>query len=128
MRARIKKAKIPMTTGQIIALLRENLTLSDEILQTLPEREEYVVRKSYGIGCDSHSFIEIGRELGVGHQRISQIQKQALYKLRHPSRKEIIVRFVTSLMSPERNPQPESEDSKRGKDTSSGESGAHGNR
>lgn len=111
MKAKTKKVKIPMTTAQIIALLRENLTLSDEILKTLPQREEYVIRQSCGIGCAPRSLADIGRDLGVGHQRISQIQKQAFHKLRHPSRKEIISRFVASLMSPGYRPGSKGEGS-----------------
>jgi DNA-directed RNA polymerase specialized sigma subunit len=94
MALKISKFKIPMTTGQILQVLRENPTLADKILKTLPERQEFVVRQSWGIGCVARSAADISRELRLTGSRIIQLRKAAFPKLRHASRKRIIEEYL----------------------------------
>jgi RNA polymerase primary sigma factor len=55
------------------------------ILKRLSPREEKVVRLRFGIGCErEHTLEEIGHEFDVTRERIRQIQKKALCKLRRP--------------------------------------------
>ena len=53
------------------------------LLDTLPERERYLVERRYGLdGGDGATLEEIGRELGVTRERARQIQTTALRRLR----------------------------------------------
>jgi len=70
--------------GATTDMLREQLST---ILQTLPERERRVVELRFGLEDGrSHTLEEIGNEFGVSRERIRQIEREALAKLRHPSR------------------------------------------
>jgi RNA polymerase primary sigma factor len=69
----------------------------NEILSTLTEREEQVVRMRFGIGVDtSHTLEEVGETFNVTRERIRQIEAKALRKLRHPSRSKILKHFSES--------------------------------
>lgn len=65
-------------------LLREQL---DEVLGTLTEREQKVLKLRFGLEDGrSRTLEEVGREFEVTRERIRQIEAKALRKLRHPSR------------------------------------------
>ena len=67
-------------------LLKEQL---DDILKTLNEREEMVLRLRYGLNDGSPKTLEeVGKEFNVTRERIRQIEVKALRKLRHPSRRK----------------------------------------
>lgn len=51
-------------------------------LALLPEREAYVLRRRFGLGGEPGKLLEIGRELGLTRERVRQIEKAALAKLR----------------------------------------------
>lgn len=65
-------------------LLHEQLL---EVLETLTEREQKVLKLRFGLE-DGHprTLEEVGREFNVTRERIRQIEAKALRKLRHPSR------------------------------------------
>ncbi len=65
-------------------MLREQL---EEVLNTLTEREQKVLRLRFGLD-DGHArtLEEVGKEFNVTRERIRQIEAKALRKLRHPSR------------------------------------------
>ena len=65
-------------------LLKEQL---QEVLGTLTEREQKVLRLRFGLDDGrARTLEEVGREFNVTRERIRQIEAKALRKLRHPSR------------------------------------------
>ena len=65
-------------------LLKEQLT---EVLGTLTEREQKVLRLRFGLDDGrARTLEEVGKEFNVTRERIRQIEAKALRKLRHPSR------------------------------------------
>ena len=65
-------------------LLREQLV---EVLGTLTEREQKVLRLRFGLDDGrARTLEEVGKEFNVTRERIRQIEAKALRKLRHPSR------------------------------------------
>ncbi|MFC1483310.1 sigma-70 family RNA polymerase sigma factor [Candidatus Margulisiibacteriota bacterium] len=64
-------------------LRKEFFELLNNILQTLPEKEELVLRKHYGIDGEKNISLEkIGRQLHVTKERVRQIEKAAFRHLR----------------------------------------------
>ena len=66
-----------------------------EVLGTLREREEIIIRQRFGLDDGKkHTLEEVGTQFGVTRERIRQIEKKALRKLKHPSRFNKIKVFV----------------------------------
>ena len=76
-----------------------NEMLKDEIndvLLTLTEREEKVIRLRFGLDDGkSKTLEEVGQLFGVTRERIRQIEAKALRKLRHPSRSRKLKDYIT---------------------------------
>ncbi len=65
-------------------LLKEQLV---EVLATLTEREQKVLRLRFGLDDGrARTLEEVGKKFNVTRERIRQIEAKALRKLRHPSR------------------------------------------
>ncbi len=62
-------------------------TTLEELLTTLSPREARILRLRFGLQ-DGHRYTlgEIGQKFGLTRERIRQIEKQALRRLRHPQR------------------------------------------
>ena len=56
----------------------------EEALKSLPEKEAEVIRLRYGLGEDEEpkTLDEIGKIMGISRERVRQIEKKALKKLR----------------------------------------------
>lgn len=66
------------------AVLKEQL---NEVLDTLTDREQKVLRLRFGLDDGrARTLEEVGKEFNVTRERIRQIEAKALRKLRHPSR------------------------------------------
>ena len=65
-------------------MLKEQLV---DVLSTLTDREQKVLKLRYGLGDGrARTLEEVGREFDVTRERIRQIEAKALRKLRHPTR------------------------------------------
>ena len=66
-----------------------------EVLSTLTDREERIIRLRFGIGEKAeYTLEEIGKQFNVSRERIRQIEKKALNRLRHSSRREKLRFFL----------------------------------
>lgn len=73
-------------------LLKEQLV---EVLDTLTEREQKVLRLRFGLDDGrARTLEEVGKEFDVTRERIRQIEAKALRKLRHPSRSKKLKDFL----------------------------------
>ena len=73
-------------------VLREQL---DEVLDTLTDREENVLRLSFGLDDGKMRTLEdVVKVFNVTRERIRQIEAKALRKLRHPSRSKQLKDFI----------------------------------
>ena len=73
-------------------VLREQL---DEVLDTLTDREENVLRLRFGLDDGKMRTLEdVGKVFNVTRGRIRQIEAKALRKLRHPSRSKQLKDFI----------------------------------
>ena len=81
----IQDDNVPVPAEQAaFTLLKEQL---HEVLGTLTEREQKVLRLRFGLDDGrARTLEEVGKEFNVTRERIRQIEAKALRKLRHPSR------------------------------------------
>lgn len=73
-------------------LLKEQL---EDVLDTLTDREENVLRLRFGLDDGRNRTLEeVGEIFGVTRERIRQIEAKALRKLRHPGRSKRLKDFL----------------------------------
>ena len=84
---------IPQPEEQSTAsLLREELSKK---LEALTPRERLIIELRFGLGNEySRTLAEVGTELGLTKERIRQIEKEALAKLRHPSHSRELIGYL----------------------------------
>ena len=76
-------------------LLHEQLM---EVLETLTEREQKVLRLRFGLDDGQpRTLEEVGRQFHVTRERIRQIEAKALRKLRHPSRSKKLKDYLDEV-------------------------------
>jgi RNA polymerase primary sigma factor len=67
----------------------------EQVLSSLTEREEKIIRMRFGIGVGSeHTLEEVGKYFNLTRERIRQIEIKALKKLRHPARSKQLKEYV----------------------------------
>ena len=78
------------------AALRSDARRSvDKVLGVLTAKEEYIIKKRFGIGfAKGHTLEEISEDFGVTRERIRQIEASALRKLRQPQCLELLQDLV----------------------------------
>ena len=75
-----------------LVLLKEQI---DQVLSTLTDREENVLRLRFGlVDGRSRTLEEVGQTFNVTRERIRQIEAKALRKLRHPNRSNKVKDFI----------------------------------
>jgi RNA polymerase primary sigma factor len=73
-------------------LLRDDV---EDILQGLSAREQRVLELRYGLrGHRAYTLKEVGKIFGLTRERVRQIEKEALRKLRHPSRAALLSAYM----------------------------------
>ncbi|GLI03838.1 RNA polymerase sigma factor [Phytohabitans aurantiacus] len=66
------------------------------VLSTLSQREQAVIRLRFGLDDGRQRTLdEVGREFGLSRERIRQIEKVTLLKLRHPSRSKRLETYAS---------------------------------
>jgi len=66
-----------------------------DVLASLTEREEKIIRMRFGIGLGGeHTLEEVGKHFTLTRERIRQIEIKALSKLRHPARRKLLLEYV----------------------------------
>jgi RNA polymerase primary sigma factor len=74
------------------SLLREKLS---KTLESLTPRERRIIELRFGLDNEySRTLEEVGTELGLSKERIRQIEKEALAKLRHPSYSRELIGYL----------------------------------
>ncbi|QEN07290.1 RNA polymerase sigma factor RpoD/SigA [Oceanispirochaeta crateris] len=75
-----------------------DILLSEDIntvLSTLTDKESEILEKRFGLnGKKPLSLKEIGDQYGLTKERIRQIEKKAITRLQHPSRKQYLESYV----------------------------------
>ena len=67
----------------------------DAVLSTLESRERQVLRMRYGLDDGRpRTLDEIGKAFGLSRERIRQIERDTMAKLRHPSRSNVLRDYV----------------------------------
>jgi RNA polymerase primary sigma factor len=73
-------------------LLREELS---KALESLTPRERRIIELRFGLGNEySRTLAEVGTELGLTKERIRQIEREALAKLRRPSHSRELIGYL----------------------------------
>lgn len=67
-----------------------------DLLASLSERERKIIEMRYGLDNEQGLTLkEVGHEFGLTRERIRQIEKEALAKLRHPSRSRKLIDYLS---------------------------------
>lgn len=80
--------QLALPASQEDTVMQEELRdMISAALDTITPRERHVLSMRFGLdGEDEHTLGQVGKQLGVGIERIRQIEAKAIRKLRHPSR------------------------------------------
>ena len=71
------------TPEQIISIQLENEQITEYMERYLSDREQQILRTRYGLADgEPHTLAETGKMIGVSRERIRQIEKRALQKLK----------------------------------------------
>jgi RNA polymerase primary sigma factor len=64
------------------------------VFSTFPSREHFVIEKRYGIDIKEPLTLDtIGDMLGITRERVRQIEKKAIRRLKHPKRSKNLMKF-----------------------------------
>jgi RNA polymerase primary sigma factor len=67
----------------------------EDVLQGLTAREQRVLELRYGLrGHRAYTLKEVGKIFGLTRERVRQIEKEALRKLRHPNRARMLKAYL----------------------------------
>ena len=67
----------------------------EEVIESLNQREQKVIRMRYGLDGEQPQTLEsVGQKMGVTRERIRQIEKKAIKKLRAPSKRKKLEEYL----------------------------------
>ncbi len=76
-------------------LINESLSIEvDRALGTLTERERDIIKLFFGIGGQEMTLEEIGERFGLTRERVRQIKKKAIRRLRQQSRSKLLKSYL----------------------------------
>lgn len=76
-------------------MLNESLMMEiNRALDTLTEREAYILRLFFGLGCQERTLEEIGAELDLTRERVRQIKEKAIRRLKQGNRSTILKTYL----------------------------------
>ncbi len=91
------KSAVSPANATAYTMLKEQM---DDVLLSLSEREEKVLRLRFGIGDGyPRTLEEVGQIFSVTRERVRQIEAKALRKLRHPTRARKLKNFLDLKLS-----------------------------
>jgi len=91
------KSAVSPANATAYSMLKEQM---DDVLLSLSEREEKVLRLRFGIGDGyPRTLEEVGQIFNVTRERVRQIEAKALRKLRHPTRARKLKNFLEMKLS-----------------------------
>lgn len=91
------KSAVSPANATAYSMLKEQM---DDVLLSLNEREEKVLRLRFGIGDGyPRTLEEVGQIFNVTRERVRQIEAKALRKLRHPTRARKLKNFLDMKLS-----------------------------
>jgi len=91
------KGAVSPANATAYSMLKEQM---DDVLNSLTEREEKVLRLRFGIGDGyPRTLEEVGQIFNVTRERVRQIEAKALRKLRHPTRSRKLKNFLDIRLS-----------------------------
>ena len=75
---------------------RESLNqfIQDLLKEVLSDREQQIVKESFGIGCQEKSLEEIANEMGMTRERIRQVKEKAIRKIKHSPASKILRQYL----------------------------------
>jgi RNA polymerase primary sigma factor len=80
---------------QEVAEREEIRRVVDEMLKSLGEREQRILRMKFGFeGGKQLSMEEIGKEFNLSRERVRQLEVKAMRALRHPTRLRTLMAIV----------------------------------
>lgn len=68
--------------------------LNSVLESVLKERESFIVKKCFGIGCNELGLEEIGDRLGLTRERVRQIREKSITKLRESGNIKILMKYL----------------------------------
>jgi len=76
------------------------VSLMEEQLEALSPRTALILRMRYGMGCEEHTYEEIGDKFDLTKERVRQIEAKALRHLKHPSRSDTLRQLLPNYEKP----------------------------
>ena len=71
-----------------------NQFINDLLKEVLNEREQSMIRESFGIGVMEKSLEEIADEMGMTRERIRQVKEKAIRKIKYSPAAKILKEYL----------------------------------
>ena len=66
------------------------------VFKVLTKTEQYILRCSFGLGCNPMSLEEIGEKMGYTKERIRQIRSKSIQKIKEKNRHHILKKYLST--------------------------------